>query len=534
MVELDIDEFFDSLTADEKDAPIPAAVIPPASFPVAPRVVVSTQPPPKVSTSVPPALPEPNSVSSLSATDDAPALAPFLSSHSKAVTDSSSTGPSPPPSATSTPTTCAGPSMSPQGQPSAASTPTTNAEPTSAVTSSPGSQSSLFAGQNAGSASSKDDCSALQITPPPICSGWHACLRKRVVAFYAMVVCEKTDAQIDAILEKFRYRIPELWAQLCMKYKVPVAYGLECLACTLHPAFPFELLSDDEALEMDHRLHKIQARDRAYLFNHFLGEDPDVVRQLSFRGVPDALRRSVWTQMLGLSDAHTNAQLYDQYKKELLPPGNPEFQSLYDEIKRDAMRTQPDVSFFTPEKKDVVLRILYIYARLNPGVRYVQGMNELSAPLVYVLEDEAEAFWGFTSLMGQIKDTFMVDMDDDQACGVHAELNRLEHIIQLYDPDLLHHLKFNDLPTALYGLRWVTTWLAQDTHLLDCLRLWDSFLASRDMVLNACASVMFMIRNELLTCTDFSQLVTVLQEAPKGILSRNLDLFQGYAFALLA
>ena len=34
---------------------------------------------------------------------------------------------------------------------------------------------------------------------------------------------------------------------------------------------------------------------------------------------------------------------------------------------------------------DKLKRILYIYAKLNPGLRYVQGMNELAAPILFVL-----------------------------------------------------------------------------------------------------------------------------------------------------
>lgn len=30
-------------------------------------------------------------------------------------------------------------------------------------------------------------------------------------------------------------------------------------------------------------------------------------------------------------------------------------------------------------------RMLLVYAKLNPGVAYVQGMNELLAPLFYVM-----------------------------------------------------------------------------------------------------------------------------------------------------
>lgn len=38
----------------------------------------------------------------------------------------------------------------------------------------------------------------------------------------------------------------------------------------------------------------------------------------------------------------------------------------------------------TPLTPQAMCRVLFIYAKLNPGIKYVQGMNELLAPLYYV------------------------------------------------------------------------------------------------------------------------------------------------------
>lgn len=32
---------------------------------------------------------------------------------------------------------------------------------------------------------------------------------------------------------------------------------------------------------------------------------------------------------------------------------------------------------------DIMTRILFIYAKLNPGVKYIQGMNEVLAPIYF-------------------------------------------------------------------------------------------------------------------------------------------------------
>ena len=42
---------------------------------------------------------------------------------------------------------------------------------------------------------------------------------------------------------------------------------------------------------------------------------------------------------------------------------------------------------------EVVERILFIYAKLNPGTGYVQGMNELVGPLYYTLASDPNIEW---------------------------------------------------------------------------------------------------------------------------------------------
>merc|ERR1719209_1588965 len=101
-----------------------------------------------------------------------------------------------------------------------------------------------------------------------------------------------------------------------MKYKVSPLHGVSLLSRSLHPAFPYELMDEVDVEGMEERLKAFQGRDRAFLFQHFLVEDPSAMRLLSHRGVPDSLRKSIWGQLLDMADSYTNAQLYEQYKKE--------------------------------------------------------------------------------------------------------------------------------------------------------------------------------------------------------------------------
>ena len=48
-------------------------------------------------------------------------------------------------------------------------------------------------------------------------------------------------------------------------------------------------------------------------------------------------------------------------------------------------------AFFNSYNKEVIARMLFVFGKLNRGVQYVQGMNELVAPLLYVFaESEME------------------------------------------------------------------------------------------------------------------------------------------------
>jgi hypothetical protein len=42
---------------------------------------------------------------------------------------------------------------------------------------------------------------------------------------------------------------------------------------------------------------------------------------------------------------------------------------------------------------EVVERILFLYAKLNPGQSYVQGMNEIIGPIYYIFASDPNNDW---------------------------------------------------------------------------------------------------------------------------------------------
>ena len=104
-------------------------------------------------------------------------------------------------------------------------------------------------------------------------------------------------------------------------------------------------------------------------------------------------------------------------------------------IWKDTNRTYSDIDFFSRHNKQSLARLLYVFGKLNAGVQYVQGMNELLAPLLYVFAEaagqletevsevvEADSFFAFTNLMAETRDLFIRQMDSSTS-GLYSALS---------------------------------------------------------------------------------------------------------------
>lgn len=145
---------------------------------------------------------------------------------------------------------------------------------------------------------------------------------------------------------------------------------------------------------------------------------------------------------------------------------------LWEQIEKDTSRTHAEFSFFTSQSKqmmipyltsarrekfkmiygedeqaykdfledkekqrksyryDYMTRILYIYSKLNPKVQYVQGMNEILAPIFYLVNiskpanqvEEAACFFMFNNAICDILELHIKDLDKSKN-GIYGKLN---------------------------------------------------------------------------------------------------------------
>lgn len=160
-------------------------------------------------------------------------------------------------------------------------------------------------------------------------------------------------------------------------------------------------------------------------------------------------------------------------------------------------------------RRQSLLRPLYIYATLNPGISYVQGMNSIIAVLYWIfstnstspLEAEASAFFALGAILSQIRDLFVKSLDGSMIptsprsatmspsssqnsvilnttpAGLGATLTRYTSLLSWLDPDVANSLAVKQVDPSLYIFRWLTTLFANDFALPDLVRVWDRIVS---------------------------------------------------------
>ena len=138
---------------------------------------------------------------------------------------------------------------------------------------------------------------------------------------------------------------------------------------------------------------------------------------------------------------------------------------------------------------DVLERILYIYAKINKDVGYVQGMNVILAPIYYCycLDNtcdkdniEADTFWSFSYLMDDIKKIFQ-KKNDNLKGGIIDKIILLELMVSKVDKDIFNKLQQNNkIDNFYFAIKWINLFFSQQMIMPDILRLWDIIFSEDD------------------------------------------------------
>ncbi|XP_015887301.2 uncharacterized protein LOC107422380 isoform X1 [Ziziphus jujuba] len=214
---------------------------------------------------------------------------------------------------------------------------------------------------------------------------------------------------------------------------------------------------------------------------------------------------------------------------------------IIEQIDRDVKRTHPDFNFFSGDSQfaksnqEALKSVLIVFAKLNPGIRYVQGMNEILAPLFYVFRNdpdeetagcaEADTFFCFVELLSGFRDHFCQQLDNS-VVGIRSTITKLSQLLKEHDEELWRHLEVTTkVNPQFYAFRWITLLLTQEFNFADSLHIWDTLLSDpegpQETLLRICCAMLILIRRRLLA-GDFTSNLKLLQNYPPTNISHLL------------
>ncbi|KAJ3230717.1 hypothetical protein HDU81_004287 [Chytriomyces hyalinus] len=213
-------------------------------------------------------------------------------------------------------------------------------------------------------------------------------------------------------------------------------------------------------------------------------------------GSPQGLRHRVWKLLLGVYKTSADEYL------GLVAKGP---SSVFDKVKNDAFRTlMGDVSFGKVVDEGMIIRVLNAFAwrakdyptsrLVNLQFSYVQGMNVLAAPFLYVMP-ELDAFYTFATFIHHTCPLYVQPALE----GVHCGIKLLDKCLMIADPQLHVFLKSKNLDPVMYAFPPVMTFSSCTPPLGEVLKLWD-FLLSYGVHMNILCIVgqLVLMRNEIL------------------------------------
>ncbi|GJY42842.1 RabGAP/TBC domain-containing protein [Tanacetum coccineum] len=148
--------------------------------------------------------------------------------------------------------------------------------------------------------------------------------------------------------------------------------------------------------------------------------DPNALKKrIFYGGVEHKLRKEVWGFLLGYysyDSTYAERQYAVSVKKSEYETIKNQWQSISPEqakrftkfrerkglIEKDVVRTDRSLPFYEgDENPNVRLMhdILLTYSFYNFDLGYCQGMSDLLSPILFIMQDESEAFWCFVSLL---------------------------------------------------------------------------------------------------------------------------------------
>ena len=229
------------------------------------------------------------------------------------------------------------------------------------------------------------------------------------------------------------------------------------------------------------------------------------------------------------------------------------------QISLDVPRTSPEMKLFQiPNISNLLSRALYIWSHRHTATGYVQGINDLITPFVYIFLNELTSLvhtfpffillecilfcfdvfvlgnsynidldsMDSRDMIGKIseKELLSVEADSywcldylveglqlnytDGQPGIQKMIEQLEEVIEKVNLQLSRHLKHEKLEFIQFSFRWMNCLLMRELSLHHIIRLWDTYLCEgvelsagfSEFHVFVCAALLLCFADELMVC----------------------------------
>uniref|UniRef100_A0A669DVJ3 TBC1 domain family member 15 n=1 Tax=Oreochromis niloticus TaxID=8128 RepID=A0A669DVJ3_ORENI len=215
---------------------------------------------------------------------------------------------------------------------------------------------------------------------------------------------------------------------------------------------------------------------------------PDLKHAVFKGGLCHALRKEAWKFLLGYypwESTHEERKTLQREKTDEYFRMKLQWKSVSEEqerrnsrlrdyrslIEKDVNRTDRTNRFYEGiDNPGLVLLhdILMTYCMYDFDLGYVQGMSDLLSPILYVMENEVDAFWCFVAFMDQMHENF-----EEQMQGMKTQLIQLSSLLRLLDLAFWNYLESQDSGYLYFCFRWLLIRFKRELSFVDVLRLWE-------------------------------------------------------------
>uniref|UniRef100_A0A673VQD9 Small G protein signaling modulator 1 n=2 Tax=Suricata suricatta TaxID=37032 RepID=A0A673VQD9_SURSU len=157
---------------------------------------------------------------------------------------------------------------------------------------------------------------------------------------------------------------------------------------------------------------------------------------------------------------------------------SPELLDLYTvnlhRIEKDVQRCDRNYCYFTPANLEKLRNVMCSYIWQHIEIGYVQGMCDLLAPLLVILDDEALAFSCFTELMKRMNQNF------PHGGAMDTHFANMRSLIQILDSELFELMHQNGDYTHFYFCyRWFLLDFKRELVYDDVFSVWETIWAAK-------------------------------------------------------